>query len=132
LAEADRPSETARLAVLRDRLISGVLSAIPDSRLTGHGTQRLADNASFAFKGCEGEALLMALDLVGVAASTGSACSIGDPEPSYVLTAMGLSREWALGSLRLSLGRWSTKEDVDHVLAVLPDAVERTRGLGIP
>jgi cysteine desulfurase len=132
LAEADRPSETARLAVLRDRLISGVLSAIPDSRLTGHETQRLADNASFAFKGCEGEALLMALDLVGVAASTGSACSIGDPEPSYVLTAMGLSREWALGSLRLSLGRWSTKEDVDHVLAVLPDAVERTRGLGIP
>lgn len=131
LAEADRLSETGRLAALRDRLISGVLSAIPDARLTGHETQRLADNASFAFKGCDGEALLMALDLAGVAASTGSACSIGDPEPSYVLTAMGLSREWALGSLRLSLGRWSTGDDVDHVLAVLPDAAARTRGLGI-
>jgi cysteine desulfurase len=132
LAEADRPGETVRLAALRDRLIGGVLHAIPDARLTGHELRRLADNASFAFKGCDGEALLMALDLVGIAASTGSACSIGDPEPSYVLTAMALSREWALGSLRLSLGRWSTEEDVDYVLAELPDAVQRTRGLGLP
>jgi cysteine desulfurase len=89
----------------------------------------LAEIASFAFKECDGEALLMALDLLGVAASTGSACSIGDPEPSYVLTAMGLPREWAIGSLRLSLGRWSTQRDLERVLAALPEAVERTRGL---
>jgi cysteine desulfurase len=129
LAEADRASETARLSKLRDRLIQGVLASIPDSRLTGHETLRLADSASFAFRDCDGEALLMALDLHGIAASTGSACAIGDPEPSYVLTAMGLTREWAIGSLRLSLGRWTSEEDIERVLAALPAAVERTRGL---
>jgi cysteine desulfurase len=129
LAEQDREKETKRLTALRDRLIDGVLSQIPNVRLTGHPSRRLSDNASFAFRDCDGEALLMALDLHGIAASTGSACTIGDPEPSFVLTAMGLEPRWAIGSLRLSLGRWTTEQDVDRVLVVLPDAVARTRAL---
>jgi cysteine desulfurase len=106
-----------------------VLSSVPDARLTGHPDLRLADNASFVFRDCDGEALLMALDLNGVAAGTGSACTTGDPEPSFVITAMGLEPEWAVGSLRLSLGRWTTVEQIDRLLKVLPDAVRRTRQL---
>lgn len=129
LAEEERETETPRLVKLRDRLINGVLDSIPDARLTGHRTLRLADSASFAFLGSDGEALLMALDLDGVAASTGSACTTGDPEPSFVLTAMGLDPEWAIGSLRLTLGRWTTEEQINRVLEVLPAAVDRTRAL---
>jgi cysteine desulfurase len=127
LAEEERESEAIRLTELRDRLIDGVLSGIANARLTGHPTQRLADSASFVFRDCDGEALLMALDLAGVAASTGSACTIGDPEPSFVLSAMGLEAAWAIGSLRLTLGRWTTAEQIDRVLDVLPGVVERTR-----
>jgi cysteine desulfurase len=129
LADEERERETVRLAELRNRLIEGVLSSVPDARLTGHPNLRLADNASFVLHDCDGEALLMALDLAGVAASTGSACTTGDPEPSFVLTAMGLEPEWAVGSLRLSLGRWTTVEHIDRLLEVLPDAVRRTRRL---
>jgi cysteine desulfurase len=129
LAEEERESETARLAELRDRLISGVLSRVPDAQLTGHPTDRLADNASFAFKGCDGEALLLGLDLAGIAASTGSACTAGDPEPSFVLSAMGLEPEWGSGSLRLSLGRWTTAEHIDRVLDAVPGVVEKTRAM---
>jgi cysteine desulfurase len=129
LAEKERESDTKRLTELRNLLIDGVLTEIPNVILTGHPSRRLADNASFAFQGCDGEALLMALDLAGIAASTGSACTVGDPEPSFVLTAMGLDPDWAIGSLRLSLGRWTTPEDIDQVLEVLPSAVNRTRAL---
>jgi cysteine desulfurase len=129
LADEERVDETARLAQLRDQLIEGVLSSVPDVQLTGHPDQRLADNASFAFRDCDGEALLMALDLAGVSASTGSACTTGDPEPSHVLTAMGLGPDWAVGSLRLTLGRWSTAEHVERLIQILPDALERTRQL---
>jgi cysteine desulfurase len=129
LAEGERKSETARLTRLRDRLIHGVLARVPDAQLTGHPTQRLADNASFAFRDCDGEMLLLGLDLSGIAASTGSACTTGDPEPSFVLTAMGLKSEWGIGSLRLTLGRWTTAEHVDRVLEVLPEVVAKTRGL---
>lgn len=129
LAEEERKSETARLIKLRDHLIGGVLASVPDARLTGHPALRLADNASFAVLGCDGEALLMALDLVGIAASTGSACTTGDPEPSFVLTAMGLEHQWAVGSLRLTLGRWTTPEHIDRVLDVLPGVVQKTRAL---
>jgi cysteine desulfurase len=131
LVEEDRSSESARLTKLRDRLIEGVLSSIPDTRLTGHPTLRLADSASFAIRSCDGEALLMALDLEGIAASTGSACTIGDPEPSFALTAMGFDREWAIGSLRLSIGRWTTSEHITRVLDVLSRTVERTRSLSL-
>jgi cysteine desulfurase len=129
LAEEERVSETARLIKLRDRLINTVLATVPDARLTGHPELRLADNASFAFRTCDGEALLMALDLSGIAASTGSACTTGDPEPSFVLTAMGLEHHWAVGSLRLTLGRWTTPEHIDQVLDVLPRVVQSTRAL---
>jgi cysteine desulfurase len=132
LAEEERNSETARLAKLRDKLIGGVLDRVPHARLTGHPTLRLADNASFVLRDCDGEALLMALDLAGIAAGTGSACTTGDPEPSFVLTAMGLASPWAVGSLRLTLGRWTTAEHVDRVLEVLPGVVERTRTLYEP
>jgi cysteine desulfurase len=127
LAEANRVSETTRLAKLRDRLIEGVLSRIPGAQLTGHPTERLADHASFAFKDCDGEMLLLGLDLAGVAASTGSACAIGDPKPSFVLTAMGLEPEWGTGSLRLTLGRGTTAQHIERVLDVLPAVVEKTR-----
>ncbi len=127
LAEEKRGDETNRLARLRDWLIAGVLERVPDARLTGHPTARLADSASFAFRGCDGETLLMALDLAGIAASTGSACTTGDPEPSFVLTAMGLDPDWAVGSLRLSLGRATTGEQIERVLELLPGVVDQVR-----
>lgn len=130
LAEKERENETKRLTALRDRLISGLLSRIPDSQLTGHPKLRLADSATFVFRDCDGEAMLMALDLNGIAVSTGSACTTGDPEPSFVLTATGLEPEWAIGSLRVTMGRWTRDEDIDRLLQVLPAVVERTRALG--
>jgi cysteine desulfurase len=123
----ERAAQSARLRVLRDRLIAGVLSAVPESRLTGHATERLPGHSSFVFNGVDGESLLMALDVEGYAVSTGSACASGDPEPSPVLTAMGIPREWALGGLRITLGYHSSDADVDGLLATLPRCVERVR-----
>jgi len=120
-------SENARLTALRDRLIQGVLSSIPDSQLTGHPTQRLPNSASFVFKYIEGESILLNLDMMGVSASSGSACTSASLEPSHVLTAMGLPPEVAHGSLRLTLGRENTEEDVDYVLSILPGIVEKLR-----
>lgn len=127
LAQEARESENARLRRLRDRLIRGILERVPDARLTGHPTERLPHHASFVFKGINGEELLLALDVEGIAASTGSACTSGRPEPSEVLLAMGLPHEWAVGSLRLTLGKANTDEDVDAVLEILPRAVARLR-----
>lgn len=127
LAEETRPTEMARLRRLRDQLIEGILSSIPDSRLTGHPTHRLPHHASFVFRGVEGEAIVLALDLEGIAASSGAACAEGEPEPSSVLTAMGIPREWGIGSLRLTLGRSNDEKDVARVLQVLPGIVERLR-----
>jgi cysteine desulfurase len=129
LAEDEREHETERVSELRNLLIAGILDRVPRTRLTGHPQRRLADSASFTFQNCDGEALLMALDLAGVAGSTGSACTTGDPEPSFVLTALGLDRDWSIGSLRLSLGRWTTADQVKRVLDVLPGVVERVRAL---
>ncbi len=129
LAYADIDGVNARLQSLRDRLISGVLQ-IPRSQLTGHPTQRLPNNASFCFEGVEGESILLNLDLLGIAASSGSACTSGSVEPSHVLVAMGLAPEWSHGSLRLTVGRENTEEDVDRVLAILPGVIEKLRGLG--
>jgi cysteine desulfurase len=129
LAEEERGSEVSRLSELRGRLIDGVLARVPKARLTGHPTERLANSASFAIYGCDGEALLLALDLAGIAAGTGSACTTGDPEPSYVLSAMGLTPEWGIGSLRLTLGRETTVVQIDRVLDILPGIVEKTRAL---
>jgi cysteine desulfurase len=128
LIRAEREYETARLRALRDRLIAGVL-AIPGARLTGHPIERLPGNASFAFPGVEGESLLLNLDLAGIAASSGSACTTGSVEPSHVLAAMGLSADEARGHLRLTLGHSNTEADVEAVLAQLPPIVERLRAL---
>ena len=112
---------------LRDYLIEEVLERVEDAVLTGHSTDRLAFNASFAFRGADGEAMLMALDAEGIAASAGSACTSGTLEVSHVLRAMGLDDDLGGGSLRLTLGMDNTREDVDRVLEVLPGIVERAR-----
>lgn len=129
LAQQERESESTRLSGLRDRLISGLLQAIPNAILTGHPTRRLPNNASFCFAGIEGEALILSLDMEGICASTGSACASKEEGPSHVLTAVGLEQTLARGSLRLTLGRVNTPEDVDRVLAVLPPIVQRLRAL---
>jgi len=129
LAYEEAEENNRRIANLRDRLIAGVLERIPDVHLNGHPVQRLPNNVNFTFKSVEGEAILIQLDLLGVAASSGSACSVGAVEPSHVLTAMGVPPEEAHGSLRLTLGRENTEEDVDYVLEVLPPIVERLRAI---
>lgn len=129
LAQSRREARRARLQPLRDAIIGRVLEEIPGARLTGHPEQRLPNHASFVFRGVDGNALLMALDMEGFACSSGSACKTGDPEPSEVLTAIGLEREWALGSLRISLGEGTTAEEVSQFLEVLPAVVERLRRL---
>lgn len=129
LTAAEREEHNGRFRVLRDRLIEGVLRQVPDSALTGHRTQRLPNHASFVFPGVDGNALLMHLDLAGIAASSGSACKTGDPEPSEVLLALGLEPALALGSLRLTVGRPTTGADVDRLLAVLPAIVDKLRRL---
>src|SRR5262249_2284315 len=129
IAAAERPSTTQRLTALRHTLIDGVVSRVSGAHLTGHPTSRVAHNASFVFEGVEGEALLLALDQVGICASTGSACTSGSLEASHVLKAMGLSPELAQGSLRLSLGKDSTEDDVHRVLEALPATVERLRAV---
>lgn len=130
LAQEELPQVTPRLKALRDHLIEGILT-IPRSRLTGHPEDRLPNNASFCFEGVEGESILLNLDLLGIAASTGSACTSGSVDPSHVLIALGLPPEWSHGSLRLTLGKSNTGADVDAVLAALPDIIEKVRGLGL-
>lgn len=127
LATQEMEASNARITQLRDRLISGVLERVPESQLTGHPTQRLPNNASFLFRYIEGESILLNLDMAGVAASSGSACTSGSLEPSHVLTAMGFSHEAAHGSLRLSLGKENTLEEIEYVLELLPGIVEKLR-----
>jgi cysteine desulfurase len=119
--------ESQRLTRLRNKLINGVLSKIPDSHLNGHPTKRLPNNANFWFAGVEGESIVIQLDLLGIAASTGSACSSVKLEPSHVLLAIGLKHAEAHGSLRLSLGRWTTEKDINYVLKVLPGIIKKLR-----
>jgi cysteine desulfurase len=112
---------------LRDRLLTGLLGSIPGSRLNGHAEHRLPNNANLSFSGVDGESLLLALDRQGIAASSGSACTAGSIDPSHVLLAMGQDRSWALGALRLTLGKQTTAQDIDRVLEVLPGIVARLR-----
>ena len=126
ICKKEMKKEEKKLTKLRDRLIKNVLK-IENSHLNGHPKKRLPNNANFWFAFIEGESLIMQLDMKGIAASTGSACSTESLEPSHVLLAIGLKPWEAHGSLRLSLGRWSTKEEVDYVLEVLPEAVENLR-----
>lgn len=129
LAQAHRDTESARQATLRDRLIDGVQARIPDSILTGHPLHRLPNNASFCFPGTQGEALVVSLDLAGFAVSSGSACTSGNTEPSHVITALGLDRATAQGSLRLTVGRGTTAADIDALLDALPPIVARLRAI---
>jgi cysteine desulfurase len=129
LVQAEHEDRTSQLIPLRDYLIGTVLEEIPDSRLTGHPSQRLPNHASFAFKDVDANTLLMMLDLEGFACSSGSACKTGDPRPSEVLTQLGMSADWALGGLRATLGKDTTPENVNAFLDVLPGLVERARKL---
>ena len=128
-ANAIRDETGQRCSALRDRIIGSVLEQIPGTRLNGHATERLPNNANFSFTGVEGEPILLGLDVAGIAASSGSACSSGSLEPSHVLLALGQSAETARGSLRLTLGRDNTDEEVDYLLGVLVDLVQRLRQL---
>ena len=127
LAVSELPEYTRRLTALRDRLIDGILKNIPDVRLNGHRTQRLPGNVNVSVRYVEGEALLMRLDLAGVEASSGSACTSGSLDPSHVLLAIGLPHEIAHGSLRLSLGNDTTEAEVDYVIEKLPGIVRDLR-----
>ncbi|HMT22279.1 MAG TPA: aminotransferase class V-fold PLP-dependent enzyme, partial [Promineifilum sp.] len=121
LAKAEREERLAHVLPLRDRLLAELPAALPDQCLiTGHPIERLPHHASFAFRNVSGNDLLMHLDVAGIAAGSGSACSSGDPKPSAVLQALGLSREWTTGGLRLTLGRRNTAADIDFVLETLP------------
>ncbi len=127
LSVAERDREAARLAALRDRLIASVLAEVPGAVLNGHATRRLPNNANFSFPGIEADMLLLNLDLEGVAASSGSACTAGAVEPSHVLAALGLPHERTISALRLSLGRGSTEADVDAAVRVVQSVVRRLR-----
>jgi cysteine desulfurase len=129
LAYQEHPESNPRIKGLRDKLKGGILDTVPDTIFNGHPTNRLANNASFCFKGIEGEQVLLALDLNGVGASTGSACTSASSEPSHVLTAMGVPPAVAHGAIRMTLGRNSTEDDIDTVLRLLPDIVEKQRAL---
>jgi cysteine desulfurase len=127
--------EARRLAELRDMMIDGVLAAVPDAVLSGDPNRgpeaRLPGIAHFCFPGCEGDSLLLLLDAQGIECSTGSACSAGIAQPSHVLLAMGVSPELARCSLRFSLGRTSTAEDVKTLVEALPAVVDRARSAGL-
>lgn len=129
LAAEERESRTAHVQPLRDRVIGTVLESIPDSQLTGHPEKRLPNHASFVFKDADGNLLLQLLDAAGFACSSGSACKTGNPEPSEVIKALGYSDDWALGSLRVTLGMDTTPEHVESFLKTLPALVDKARNL---
>jgi cysteine desulfurase len=126
----DGDSYREKLTAMRDHLIGEVLEAIQDVRLTGHPSDRLPNHASFVFKGVDGNELLMQLDIEGFACSSGSACKTGNPEPSEVLTAIGLEKDWALGSLRVTLGKPTTREEISKFIEILPKVVSKLRNMG--
>ena len=129
IAFADLAARNEKMAAVRDHLITRVLDEIPFSRLNGHRTKRLSNNANFCFRFIEGESLLMMLDQKGICASSGSACTSGSLDPSHVLLAIGLVHEIAHGSLRLTLSEASTMEEMDYVVDSLKAIVERLRGM---
>ena len=127
IARERRATESPRQSILRDRVIAGVEARVPDTVLTGHRTERLPTNASFCIPGTDGESLIVALDLEGFAVSSGSACTSGETEPSQVLLALGLDRELAKGSLRVTVGRSTTEAQVDRFIDALARVVARLR-----
>ncbi|HNY72852.1 MAG TPA: cysteine desulfurase NifS [Syntrophales bacterium] len=129
LASEGMETEVRELTALRDRLITGLREGIEAVKLNGHSTRRLPNNVNISVAHVEGEGLLLSLDMLGIACSTGSACSSASLEPSHVLMALGLPHELAHGSLRFSLGRPTTAADIDRLLAVLPPVVQRLRAM---
>ena len=129
LATAELEDNAAKMKVLRDRLIFGIPARIPDVKLNGHPTERLPNNVNFSIRFIEGESILLMLDLNGIAASSGSACTSGSLDPSHVFLAMGLSHEVAHGSLRLTLSEFTTPEEIDYMLDTLPPIVEKLRAM---
>ncbi len=129
LAATALTEEAARLAAMRDRFIRGVFDRLDGIRLNGHPTRRLPNNINISLTSVEGEGLILSLDMMGIACSTGSACSSSSVEMSHVLTAIGLPKEFSHGSLRFSLGRYTKESDIDTVLEILPQVVGRLRSL---
>jgi cysteine desulfurase len=129
LAQQEMTEEAKRLTYLRDQLIKGLIERIDHARLNGHSIKRLPNNVNISVDFVEGESMLLNLDLEGICASTGSACSSSSLEPSHVLVVLGLSPEQAHGSLRFSLGKWITEEEMGQVLEVLPRIVARLRAM---
>ncbi len=127
LAESEREESTPRIMRLRDRVIHGIQERMDGVRLNGHPTQRLPNNVNVSFENVEGEPILLGLDFAGICASSGSACSAASLEPSHVLTAIGLSADLAQGSLRITIGKDNTDEEVDYLLDTLTDLVTRLR-----
>ena len=121
--------QAAFQARLRDKLIKEITARVEDVKLNGHPTERLPNNINLSFRYIEGESLLLSLDMKGIAASSGSACTSGSLDPSHVLLALGLSHEIAHGSLRMTLGKDNTEEEIDYVIEVLPEIVERLRAM---
>jgi len=129
LAHDERAARASHVRPMRDKIIGTVLESIPESQLTGDAENRLPHHASFVFQGVDGNLLLTLLDAAGFACSSGSACKTGNPEPSEVMNAIGLTREWGLGSLRVTLGRDTTVEHVNSFLNALPGIVSKARSL---
>jgi cysteine desulfurase len=120
-------AEAARLTALRDRLWHGICDRVPDVRLNGHPTERVPGTANISYKNVESESIVLGLDLKGIAVSAGSACTSGSVEPSYVLVAMGVPVEWAMGAVRSSLGRSTTAEDIEYVIESVEPIVRKLR-----
>jgi len=127
LAIKEMKEDSDKLTKLRDKLINGLMERISDVKLNGHPTKRICNNVNVSFKYVEGESLLLSLDMKGIEASSGSACTSGSLEPSHVLQAMGVPYEFIHGSVRMTLGRDNTEEDINYVLEVFPEIVERLR-----
>jgi cysteine desulfurase len=129
IAEAERETHTAHFRMLRDLLIEGILAEVPQARLTGHPTNRLPSHASFVFEDVESTRMLMHLDVKGIAASSGSACKTGNPEPSEVLLAMGYNEHEAMGGIRFTVGRQTTVEDIEYTVDIVAKSVEKLHRL---
>jgi cysteine desulfurase len=129
IAKQEMPEEAGKLTALRDRLIRGILTGIEYTQLNGHAVKRLPNNVNVSINYVEGESVLLNLDLEGICASTGSACTSEDLEPSHVLVAMGLPHLQAHSSMRFSLGKWTTEDDINKVLDVLPGIVSKLRAM---
>src|SRR5581483_12490146 len=127
IAQNERDATNAKLRAQREHLVEGLLEAIPGAELTGHPTDRLPGHSSFVVPGAVGDEMVFALDLAGIAVSTGSACTASSPEPSHVLAAMGYDADTARGALRITLGRENTDEEISQALDMIPEAVNRVR-----